>query len=283
MIRITKKPEQHPPVEYAKGPKAGSCKLTEATNDLNDLFQTNPELFDGSQKSPTFSVDNGLYGHPDLKKALKDSQDAKCCFCEAKVVHICPGDVEHFRPKRGYDQGDGNGLQKHGYYWLSYDWDNLLFCCNQCNRRDKANLFPLLDDANRARSPADDLDAEIPLFIHPIKEDPTDYITFHEEVAAPVTAGEPRAIATIETLQLNENIPDGKRERRKKAFDTVATLMRFAPLPIPNPYLPDEDILDARHKVELALKPESQYAGMLQANFAHRITWPTPTLAPQIL
>ena len=276
MIRITKKPAKHPDVLYGQGDRIGTCKLAGETADLIKLFATNPERFDGTGK-PAFPVDAKIYGHPDLKKALKTAQNGKCCFCEAKIPHICPGDVEHFRPKRAYLQGDGYETQKPGYYWLSYDWDNLLFCCEQCNRRDKANLFPLQDDATRAKSPDADLNAETPLFIHPVDEDPAQFITFHEEVAAPINADDQRAKWTIETLQLNEDTPDGKLDRRKEFLAKLKSIHQLASLPLDHPDIPNEPVLTARQQMLDALESTKQYTNMARANFAHRITWQPTT------
>ena len=61
-------------------------------------------------------------------------------FCESKVSHIAYGDVEHFRPKAGYRQRPEDPLVQPGYYWLAYEWSNLLFCCQLCNQRFKATI-----------------------------------------------------------------------------------------------------------------------------------------------
>lgn len=272
MIQITNKAATHPEVLYGKGEQIGTCKLVGETTKLEELYISNPEQFDGTGDK-NFSVKSDIYGHPDIKAALKIAQEGKCCFCEAKVPHICPGDVEHFRPKRAYSQGAGHATQKPGYFWLTYNWDNLLFCCEQCNRRDKANLFPLQDDAVRVKSSAEDLSAETPLFIHPVSEDPAQFITFNEEVAAPVTAGDQRAKWTIETLQLNEDTPDGKMDRRKEFLAKLKSIHRLASLPLGHPDIPEASVLTARQQMSDALGPKKQYTNMARANFAHRITW----------
>jgi hypothetical protein len=40
-----------------------------------------------------------------IKEALMTTHYGKCAFCESKVRAIAHGDVEHFRPKAGYEQG----------------------------------------------------------------------------------------------------------------------------------------------------------------------------------
>jgi len=62
----------------------------------------------------------------------------KCAYCETKLLEP---DVEHYRPKRGV-----TGVKGHlGYYWLCYEWTNLLPACHYCNSRSgKWNKFPIM-------------------------------------------------------------------------------------------------------------------------------------------
>lgn len=96
------------------------------------------------------SFDRTVYAAPEVKQALCDDQHGKCAFCESLVRHVAYGDVEHFRPKAAYRADSGHPLRRPGYYWLAYDWSNLVFACELCNRRHKANLFPLADETRRA-------------------------------------------------------------------------------------------------------------------------------------
>ncbi len=122
-----------------------------------------------------FEIKKHIYGHQTIKKTLTTAQHQKCCFCERKTE---VGDIEHLRPKNGYQPQEGEPLFKPGYYWLAYEWDNLFFCCEKCNRSYKRNFFPLVDESKRAKSHLDDINAEEPLFIHPEKENPEEYIEF---------------------------------------------------------------------------------------------------------
>ena len=134
------------------------------------------------------------------KPTLIARQHGKCAFCESKLLHVSSGDVEHFRPKAGWRQAAEEPLQKPGYYWLAYSWDNLLLACSQCNRRHKSNLFPLEDRASRATSPSDDLGLERPSFVDPGAEDPAEHIGFRAEVAVARTV---RGRVTVDALGLN--------------------------------------------------------------------------------
>jgi hypothetical protein len=94
-----------------------------------------PAVF--SSGSETLVFDRAVYAHTSVKRELIAMQHEKCAFCEAKPLHVSDGDVEHFRPKGGVRQADTDPLQQPGYYWLAYDWANLMFSCERCNRRHK--------------------------------------------------------------------------------------------------------------------------------------------------
>jgi uncharacterized protein (TIGR02646 family) len=143
-----------------------------------------------------------VYGHSTVKRALIDAQHDKCCFCESKVTHVASGHIEHFRPKGGVRQHPDDELQIPGYFWLAYEWSNLLFCCELCNSRFKGNLFPLSNPAARARKPADRISAERTMFIDPAAEDPADHIGFREEYPF-ARNGSPRGEATWKGLGLD--------------------------------------------------------------------------------
>ena len=115
----------------------------------------------------TFSFDKSIYAHKSVKELLRAVQYNKCCFCEARINHISHGDVEHFRPKAGYQIDDNQALIKPGYYWLAYDFSNLFFCCQICNQTYKKNYFPLADETKRANSHRDDFSLEESLILHP--------------------------------------------------------------------------------------------------------------------
>ncbi len=133
----------------------------------------------------TFSFDRKVYAADAVKRALCRAQHGKCCFCESKVLHVAYGDVEHFRPKKGYCQRPSDPLSRPGYYWLAYAWANLFFCCQICNQRHKRNLFPLLDPKARVLTHKDDLTREEPLFLDPTADDPERHVEFRRDKAVP--------------------------------------------------------------------------------------------------
>ena len=136
MIRI-KKPAQVPSHPSEDGAPGGPATLRAVRLDA--------DAYESGHKTSLPRFDSGIYGQKSVKDALQKAQHDKCAFCESKITHIAYGDVEHFRPKAGYRQEPKDPLVRPGYYWLAYEWSNLLFCCQLCNQRFKGNHFPLAD------------------------------------------------------------------------------------------------------------------------------------------
>ncbi len=151
------------------------------------------------------------YSEMPVKRLLLQVHHSKCCYCEKRFppsnLH-----VEHFRPKSGFRQ-TANQTQDElpGYYWLRYDWDNLLLSCLDCNSTHKRTFFPLANPRQRARSHHDDTSIERPLFVDPVQLDPRDHIQFNRDAPEGIT-GEGRG--TIRGLCLRRSL---LREDRLKS------------------------------------------------------------------
>src|SRR5207244_3555440 len=57
----------------------------------------------------------------------------KCAYCEGKVSGHFPLDAEHYRPKKEVTEGRTRLGGHPGYFWLAYEWYNLLLACRDCN------------------------------------------------------------------------------------------------------------------------------------------------------
>lgn len=82
-----------------------------------------------------------ITGYQVASLRLWQKQHHKCCYCEHKIQER-HNDVEHHRPKGRANRAPGS-TATHGYWWLAFDWDNLLYACPSCNRSEKNDLFPL--------------------------------------------------------------------------------------------------------------------------------------------
>jgi len=251
MIRIAKSAE--PPAVLAT---RGANKVAE----MCAAFEgSEAEYRSGGRR---FTFDRAVYGAPEVKEALKSAQHRKCAFCESLVDHVYPGDVEHYRPKAAVCREEDGALERPGYYWLAYDWDNLLFSCALCNQRHKANRFPLADATVRARCHRDALDDESPLFIHPAKEDPEPLIGFRAEVPFPVD-GDPRARITIEALGLDREALNEIRRRRLEAMTMVAMVLD-------SPDVPEDLKEEARALLVGYVAQAAEYSSMARCFFRER-------------
>jgi len=217
--------------------------------------------FDAGQREFTFN--NGIYGHPEVKLALRHAQDGKCCFCESKIDHISYGDVEHYRPKAGWIQ-DTEKLNRPGYYWLAYDWDNLLLSCQICNQRHKKNFFPLLDKDERALSHADGIEKEAAVFIKPDKDEPEALIEFKEEIPFPVEDN-PRGKQTIEKLGLDREILNERRREKLGLIRDIYNLAKDCPAINPEIKKRAGDLIKKR--AGEFTTDDAEYAAMFRAFF----------------
>lgn len=214
-------------------------------------------------KKAAFAFDRDIYAHPTVKQTLEQAQHGKCCFCESKVGHITSGDVEHFRPKAGWRQQDDSPLEQPGYYWLAYEWMNLLFACELCNRRHKRNAFPLRDPAQRARTHRDAIAAEEPLFIDPAGvDDPETLISFHLEVAYAVDDNE-AGRETIRALGLNR---EALIERRRDRYEWIRRLHQMVhALPPEARAQIQAEVAEAEALLRRCVKDDAEYTAMARA------------------
>ena len=106
-----------------------------------------------------------ITGYRVVSRDLWYIQHYKCCYCEFKIA-ASYNDVEHYRPKAAADRTPGSG-ESHGYWWLAFTWENLLFACPSCNRTEKNQLFPLRSGSVALQPEQDPPRSERPLLIDP--------------------------------------------------------------------------------------------------------------------
>lgn len=157
----------------------------------------------------------------------------KCAYCESDILADQPGDIEHFRPKNEVRdsnnelvliEGD-NGQEPHpGYYWLAYDWHNLLPSCRDCNsitkkktqgrRIGKGNRFPVR--RFRATVPSEE-GREEPLLINPVLQNPQEHLKLKKNGLFEGLS--PEGKASIDIFGLN--IRDALIANRRGVYESV--------------------------------------------------------------
>ena len=95
------------------------------------------------------------YRHDDIVNALKGfNGKAKCIYCESYVDVTCYANIEHYHPKSIYPE-------------QTFCWENLFVGCTVCN------------------TPKNNFDTGRDPFVHPICDNPEDYLTFEDIMYAP--------------------------------------------------------------------------------------------------
>jgi uncharacterized protein (TIGR02646 family) len=159
-----------------------------------------------SGKKPKSTEFEAHWGVEDVRRALWEMQNGKCCYCERKRDLKRESDIEHFRPKTEIAE-----LQKDefGYWWLAYEWTNLFFSCRTCNQDYKKSRFPVFDESKRAKTKDCILDSESSYLINPEAENPEDFIaydwgSFDDRFVLPIGKdSDRRGYHTIEILGLH--------------------------------------------------------------------------------
>jgi uncharacterized protein (TIGR02646 family) len=179
-------------------------------------YEADPDAY--RRGDARFTIDSKIYGHKTVKDALVKAQHAKCCYCERKILASGYGDVEHFRPKGAVLQDENSAEERPGYYWLAYEWTNLLVSCSVCNTSHKRTFFPLANPSKRARAHTDLLARERPMLVDPAAEDPRRHIRFEGDAPYALTE---RGRKTIERLGLRRG---DLLERRQKLLRILTAL-----------------------------------------------------------
>ncbi len=148
-----------------------------------------------SKSRPKGKFEFKAYKQSEIKEALIKLFNGKCAYCESKILHIYPGDVEHFRPKSSikYPKEDKVKEIKPAYYWLAADWNNLLLACKNCNSpathviaggtkkvMGKWDYFPLSDPTKHLKSPRSKFanEEKYRLLVNPTVDEPEKLFVF---------------------------------------------------------------------------------------------------------
>jgi uncharacterized protein (TIGR02646 family) len=172
-----------------------------------------------------FTFTDAIHGSTEVREVLGRLQHNKCCYCERKTS----GRIDHFRPKGAIRQSKGSNRVRPGYYWLAYQWENLLLACEDCNLK-KSDCFPLEDPRQRARNHLDHLDRETPLLLNPYEvTDPGEHLTFDGSACRPITA---RGRETITLLELNRPILQEERQNVLNTLEILSNVARHPDSPV---------------------------------------------------
>ena len=240
----------------AIAPKVLTGKGVDQTRIDGADFESAPAAY--ANKTRTFPK-KSYYSSTEVKRKLKKMQYCKCCYCERKVYEGGELDVDHFRPKGGFRQRRRDTDTVPGYFWLTYDWTNLLLSCQTCNRSFKKTLFPLVDPKQRADPHLRDASREQPLLINPVDDDPRNHIEFTEDVPHGLTH---RGSATIIALGLCRG---GLTSERPDYLITIRHLYAAIEKARANPAnLELQEVADEmRQAIRDAERPDAKFSAMV--------------------
>jgi hypothetical protein len=136
----------------------------------------------------------------------------KCAYCEINHSDGYPVQVEHYRPK-GMVTENRRAIRHPGYFWLAFEWWNLVPSCAHCNTNHtdplgvshpgKLNEFPVR--GSRVGVPSenpDDWQAELadeqPVLLNPYFDYPEDEVGFDVTTGAAV----PETVRGKETINI---------------------------------------------------------------------------------
>jgi uncharacterized protein (TIGR02646 family) len=159
--------------------------------------------------------------------ALHVLQGGKCAYCE-RATGRAGSPTEHIRPKNGVEVEctAAPGRDPERYWWLAWDWHNLVFACATCNcQANKGNRFPLEPGSPVVAGPtspaayplpdsAFDTAVERRLFVHPREDDPLEHLEW-----APTNRADP-----VRLWRLSVSGRSTKGERTIDVLDLTAAI-----------------------------------------------------------
>lgn len=133
------------------------------------------------------------YSRPEIKAVLIEETKGKCAYCESKVTHIYPGDIEHIIPKSKFPR-------------LTFTWNNLTFGCYWCNNK-KRNF---LDRAN--------------MLLNPYKDNTNEHIRAFGPIICHINSSQ-RGEVTWRLLELNR--PELRDKRQEKIEELQVLIDKY--------------------------------------------------------
>jgi hypothetical protein len=123
----------------------------------------------------------------------------KCAYCETPVSAASPQQTDSFRPADGALGLEGKASPDH-YWWLAYEWGNIIPACVNCNRL-KGRRFPVRGVRAQPGTTGALLRKEEPLLLDPFDDQPEQHVVFTEDGL--VVSRTEQGRVTIEVLGLN--------------------------------------------------------------------------------
>ncbi|SEB27626.1 HEPN domain-containing protein [Paenibacillus sp. 276b] len=151
---------------------------------LKIVRSSEPEIY----SNPTFIEAKNMNNNrfiPLLKDILRQESQNRCVYCRQNVGITSKGNLNNFYPKSLYPA-------------LAYDWDNIFFACDICDRR-KKNTDPILN-------------GELTI-LHPVYDDIESQLIEKED--GTIHGNNTKAANTIDLFDLNRQELIDQRQRNR--------------------------------------------------------------------
>jgi uncharacterized protein (TIGR02646 family) len=222
-MRLVTKDLDNKPEIFEKQSTMDDWELIASTGDVSKIKD---DVYKGSYKDANGKTQSTV------REKLNEFYFSKCAYCEL----LCKAEIEHYRPKKGVTED----TLHNGYYWLCYEWSNLVPSCRYCNTEGgKGNQFPIKGtriklpsfdvanklDQNHAKANANILLSEQPYLLHPEIDNPVNYLNFKIDTHGEgieimgIDGANERGEQTIKICNLNrENL---KFARKQNVVDKI--------------------------------------------------------------
>lgn len=156
----------------------------------------------------------------ELKKSLHEVFHGKCGYCESKIDSSDLGIIDRYRPNNGVREK--NEYYQDLYWWLTFEWDNLIYSCKECNQY-KGNYFPI--KGKRILNEKDDLTTENRMLVNPYEDNPSDHFSYDN--SGNIHAITEEGYQTIELLRLDRtDLLEKRIVERKRIVEIIERIIQ---------------------------------------------------------
>jgi len=222
----------------------------------------------------------------EVREKLCEIYHQKCAYCED--IEASP-DVEHYRPKKRVTEESAHP----GYYWLCYEWTNLLPSCRFCNTGSgKVNQFPIMGnrallpefqngnlDKIKCKANLSPLIDELPYLLNPEIDSPDNgsYFKFSINGKMEGIDAENRGKKTIEICDLNRQTLLLRRQKvQDRIINMIKDLLAAYILDLPEPgdrfFIFLDKIFERFYDWTRPDEPFSLFVSYLYENFEELVT-----------
>ena len=138
---------------------------------------------------------------PGFMDMLSRAFSNKCVYCERILAASSDRELGLIRPSRLECEHSGTPEQDH-YWWLNWEWSNLVLTCHQCNWN-KGASFPVTGPRAKVAGRGISLQNEKPLLLDPCLDFPDEHLLFKDNGEVVAADGSIEGRTTIDALDLN--------------------------------------------------------------------------------